>query len=206
MINEIFSIDKFNIISDNDNYYFFRALNNSDNKDVETREILDLDNNIIRIRTDRERFDGETTYTDESTISLEEVNDHVKWSHTYDTNCISLTTNANIACIFGREYYNDSYIIVKIPKEELNKNVFCSGLYLINEINKKIAKLINNNELSINQINYINRIDNVNSKEELELIKKELSQESNEGDSCFNDGIEFKITKSKEYAGLSEEQ
>ena len=206
MINEIFSIDKFNIISDNDNYYFFRALNNSDNKDIETREILDQNNNIIRIRTDRERFDGETTYTDESTISLEEVNDHVKWSHTHDTNCISLTTNANIACIFGREYYNDSYVIVKIPKEELNKNVFCSGLYLINEINKRIETMINNNELSINQINYINRIDNVNSKEELELIKEELSQESNEGDSCFNDGIEFKITKSKEYAGLSEEQ
>ena len=58
MINEIFSIDKFNIISDNDNYYFFRALNNSDNKDIETREILDTDNNIIRIRTDRERFNG----------------------------------------------------------------------------------------------------------------------------------------------------
>lgn len=206
MINEIFSIDKFNIISDNENYYFFRALNNSDNKDIETREILDLNNNIIRIRTDRERFDGETKYTDESIISLEEVNDHVKWSHTYDTNCISLTTNANVACIFGREYYNDSYVIVKIPKEELNKNVFCSGLYLINEINKRIEKMISNNELSINQINYINRIDNVNSKEELELIKKELSQESIEEIDYFSNGIEFKITKSKEYVGLSEEQ
>ena len=50
MINEIFSIDKFNIISDNDNYYFFRALNNSDNTDIETREILDKNNNIISTR------------------------------------------------------------------------------------------------------------------------------------------------------------
>ena len=42
MINEIFSIDKFNVISDNDNYYFFRALSNSDKKDIETKEILDF--------------------------------------------------------------------------------------------------------------------------------------------------------------------
>ena len=206
MINEIFSIDKFNIISDNDNYYFFRALNNSDNKDIETREILDTDNNIIRIRTDRERFRGETTYTDESIISLEEVNEHVKWSHTYDTNCISLTSNANAACMFGREYYNDTYVIVKIPKEELNKSVFCSGLYLIKEINKRIENMINNNELSINQINYINRINNINSKDDLGLLKKELVQVGIEEHDYFNNGIEFKITKSKEYVGLSEEQ
>ena len=108
MINEIFDINKFNIISDEDNYYFFRAINKLDNKDIETKEILDDNNNIIRIRTDRERFPGETKYTNESIISLEEVNDHVKWAHTYDTNCISLTSNANIACIFGREYYNDT--------------------------------------------------------------------------------------------------
>ena len=99
MINEIFDINKFNITSDEDNYYFFRAINKLDNKDIETKEILDDNNNIIRIRTDRERFDGETTYTDESTISLEEVNDHVKWSHTHDTNCISLTTNASLGFI-----------------------------------------------------------------------------------------------------------
>ena len=206
MINEIFSIDKFNVISDDDNYYFFRALNNGDNKDIETREILDTDNNIIRIRTDRERYIGETTYTDESIISLEEVNDHVKWGHSYDTNCISLTTNANVACMFGREYYNDTYVIVKIPKEELNKSVFCSGLYLINEINKKIENMINNNELSISQINYINRINNINSKEELELIKKELLQESVEEVDYFNNGIKFNVTNSREYVGLSEKQ
>ena len=206
MINEIFSIDKFNVISDDDNYYFFRALSNSDNKDIETREILDFNGNITRIRTDRERFNGEAKYADESMISLEEVNDHVKWSHTYDTNCISLTTSANVVCMFGRENYNDSYVIVKIPKEELDKSIFCSGLYLINEINKRIEYMINNDELSIEQINYINRIDNVKSKEELELLKEELLQEGIEDVNYFNNGIEFKITKSKEYVGLSEEQ
>ena len=145
MINEFFSIDKFNVISDDDNYYFFRALSNSDTKDIETREILDFNGNITRIRTDRERFNGDTKYTDKSMISLEEVNDHVKWSRTtYDTNCISLTTNANVACMFGRENYNDRYVIVKIPKGELDKSIFCSGLYLIKEINKRIEKMINN--------------------------------------------------------------
>ena len=108
--------------------------------------------------------------------------------------------------MFGRENYNDSYVIVKIPKDELDKSVFCSGLYLINEINKRIEYMLNNDELSIEQINYINRIDNVKSKEELELLKEELLQEGIEDVNYFNNGIEFKITKSKEYVGLSEEQ
>ena len=103
MINDVFYIENFNIISDDDNYYFFRALNKLDNIDIETRVILDSNNNITRIRTDRERYLGEKKYTTESIISLEEVNDHVKWSHSYDTNCISLTSNANVACMFGRE-------------------------------------------------------------------------------------------------------
>ena len=35
MNSEMFDIDKFNIIQDEDNYYFFRALNMADNRDIE---------------------------------------------------------------------------------------------------------------------------------------------------------------------------
>ena len=34
-MEEMFDIEKFNIISDAENYYFFRALNMSDNRDIE---------------------------------------------------------------------------------------------------------------------------------------------------------------------------
>ena len=35
MLEEIFDIDKFNVYSDNDYYYFFRALNKDDNNDID---------------------------------------------------------------------------------------------------------------------------------------------------------------------------
>lgn len=37
MNKEILEIDKFNIISDEENYYFFRALNMADNSDIEQK-------------------------------------------------------------------------------------------------------------------------------------------------------------------------
>lgn len=36
-MEEMFDIEKFNIISDEENYYFFRALNMSDNRDIEEK-------------------------------------------------------------------------------------------------------------------------------------------------------------------------
>ena len=35
MLDKIFDINKFNIFSDEENYYFFRALNMADNADIE---------------------------------------------------------------------------------------------------------------------------------------------------------------------------
>ena len=37
MNKEILEIDKFNIISDEENYYLFRALNMADNSDIEQK-------------------------------------------------------------------------------------------------------------------------------------------------------------------------
>ena len=66
--------------------------------------------------------------------------------------------------------------------------------------------MINNNELSSNQINYINMINNINSEEELNLLKKELLHNDSTYNDFFYNGIEFKVTTSKEYVGLSKEQ
>ena len=33
----VFNIDKFNVIQDEENYYFFRALNMADNTDIEQK-------------------------------------------------------------------------------------------------------------------------------------------------------------------------
>ena len=39
-MGEIFNIENFNLISDEENYYFFRALNIADNQDLENGTIL----------------------------------------------------------------------------------------------------------------------------------------------------------------------
>ena len=54
---EIFDIEKFNILQDEEYYYFFRALNLADENDIKEQVITDEDGNILRIRTDRERFE-----------------------------------------------------------------------------------------------------------------------------------------------------
>ena len=51
MTNDVFNIEKFNIVSDNENYYFFRALNNRDNDDITNGITTDSNGNIIKVRT-----------------------------------------------------------------------------------------------------------------------------------------------------------
>ena len=69
-MEEMFDIEKFNIISDEENYYFFRALNMSDNRDIEEKITVSEDGRIERIRTDRERYEGEPKYSEDTTITL----------------------------------------------------------------------------------------------------------------------------------------
>ena len=74
MIEDIFSIDTFNIIQDEENYYFFRALNRGDNNDIENGIVVDESGEYIRIRTDRERWEEdpekkEPKYTEDAQIT-----------------------------------------------------------------------------------------------------------------------------------------
>ena len=54
---DMFNIEGFNVISDENNYYFFRALNMGDISDVENGITKNTNGNIGRIRTARERYE-----------------------------------------------------------------------------------------------------------------------------------------------------
>ena len=142
MKDNVFDINNFNIISDEENYYFFRALNMADNNDIEQGTTVSTNGKIERIRTDRERFDGQTKYNEESQMSLEELYDHIKMHYRKDTNCISLTSNANIAVNYGRGSYKDKYIMIKIPKKELGEQIVVAGQYMLKELYSKITQAI----------------------------------------------------------------
>ena len=145
MEDNLFDINNFNIIQDEENYYFFRALNMADNDDIEQGITVSEEGKIVRIRTDRERYEGKTKYTEDSQISLEELYDHIKMHYRKDTNCISLTSNSNVAVNYGRGSYKDRYVMIKIPKKEFGEKVVFAGQYMLKElylrIEKKVEKL-----------------------------------------------------------------
>ena len=64
----VFNVENFNVLEDDNFFYFFRALNNADNNDINSGITVDNLNNILKIRTDRERYLGETKYTSFSFI------------------------------------------------------------------------------------------------------------------------------------------
>ena len=133
MKEELFDIKNFNIIKDRENYYFFRALNIADNNDIERGISTTGDGKIERIRTDRERFEGKTKYSEDSEISLEELYDHIKMHYRKDTNCISLTSNSNVAVNYGRGSYKDKYVMIKIPQNEFGEKIVNAGQYMLQE-------------------------------------------------------------------------
>lgn len=171
---ELFDINKFNIIQDEENYYFFRALNMADNSDIEKGITTDNESGAIkRIRTDRERYEENPKYTEKSELSLEEIFDHIKMHYRKDTNCISLTSNANIAISYGREYYKDKYVMIKVPKNELGSNTVVAGQYMLQELSKRIESVIEelDDEKKDEILEIFSLIDSAESDKELrELI------------------------------------
>ena len=157
-MDNIFSLDKFNIFSDNDNYYFFRALNLADNKDLDDGIIVDEKGKIIKIRTNLDRYENIPIYTIDDEISLEQMVNHIKMHQRKDTNCISLTSNANTALTYGRGNYKDNYVMIKVSKESINKDVFQAGLYMLKEIENIISEYYENGILDEKQKYYIDRI------------------------------------------------
>ena len=140
----LFDINNFNIIQDEENYYFFRALNMADNNDIEQGITLSKSGKIKRIKTDRERFEGETKYSEDSELSLEEIYDHIKMHYRKDTNCISLTSNSNVAINYGRGSYKDRYVMIKVPKKEFGEKTVSAGQYMLQELYSRIQQKVEN--------------------------------------------------------------
>ena len=213
MLKEIFDINKFNVFSDDENYYFFRALNMADNNDIETGIILDSNGQVEKIRTNRERYDGVPKYSEDDVISLEQITDHIKMHQLKETNCISLTSNANTALTYGRGYYKDKYVMIKVPKTELGKSTYEAGLYMLEQINNVLNNYMGNDVILKK---YFEKIDGCSNNDELEkfkqnliknnIIKRESDNDELEDSDLFEKGYVDKITNSKNYISLNEEQ
>ena len=178
-INELFNIENYNLIQDENYYYLFRALNNGDHNDLENGITRDKNGKIVKVRTDRARYienpqNGAPKYGEDTPISLLQVIDHIKEHHRYDTNCISLSSNANVSVMYGNGYYADEYTVLRVPKSEIGKKFINAGEYMLEEINAKVEEAISKvmtstSGSSDNNLSYNNLPDNSNI---LDLMKK----------------------------------
>ena len=215
-MENVFDIDNFNIIEDEENYYFFRALNMADNQDLETGVILDKTGNFEKIRTDRERYEENPEneapkYSKDAQISLEQVYDHIKMHYRKDTNCISLSSNGNVSVSYGRGFYKDRYVMVKVPKKELGEKVINAGQYMLEEISKKVDEYISSISNDSKIIETINEIDNSKTEDE---IKKAIETRYNSKEPLDPNkakprkGISYRspVARISRYQALNEEQ
>ena len=194
-LEKLFNVENFNIYSDDENYYFFRSLEEVDVESIKNRSIVDESGKIKRLITDRE-FYGETTFTKDSNISLEEMTEHIKTNYNKHTNCISFSSNANVALDYGRSTYNDDYIVLKVPKKDFEKDTFFAGKYMFLEVSRVLDEFYSklDNESDIKK--YFDMIDKAKSQEELEKIKEQVQE-----------NLSLKnITGSINYDALNEEQ
>ena len=190
-LENLFNIENFNIYSDDENYYFFRSLEEVDVESIKNKSIIDESGKIKKLITDRE-FYGETIFTKDSDISLEEITEHIKKNYNKHTNCISFSSNANVALDYGRSTYNDNYIVLKVPKKDFEKDTFFAGKYMLSEVSKVLDEFYSSLDNSSIIKKYFDMIDNAKTQEELEGIKEKLSLKN--------------ITDSINYDALNEEQ
>ena len=197
MEKEIFDIEKFNVISDEENYYFFRSLEPGDVEDLEKGIIKDGEN-YHRLRTDRERW--EETHQEaprwnaESKVTLEEMYNHIKMHYSLQTNCISLSSNANVARTYG-EAFSDKYVMIKVPKKEMGEKVFHAGQYMLDEIEKKVEQRITEGGISENILKDLQEVENAKTSDEIkELIKRKYKtpKKLDETKARPNKGINYK--------------
>ena len=174
-MEEMFDIEKFNIISDEENYYFFRSLEPGDIKDLEEGNIKDENGKYIRLRTDRERWEEthsiKPRWNAESTVTLEEMYNHIKMHYSLETNCISLSSNANVARTYG-ETFSDKYVMIKVPKKEMGQRVYNAGQYMLAEIDKKVQERIAQGNIPEEVLEDFRKIDEATESKELKEILK----------------------------------
>ena len=215
-MESLFDIDKFNIIEDEENYYFFRALNMADNQDLDTGTILDNTGNIEKIRTDRERYEENAEnelpkYSKDAEISLEQVYDHIKMHYRKDTNCISLSSNGNVSISYGRGFYKDRYVMVKVPKSELGEKVINAGQYMLEEIAKKVEEYISSIPDDSRLLETISEIDNSKTSEEIRKAietRYTTREPLDQSKAKLRKGITYRspVARISSYQALNEEQ
>lgn len=228
-INELFNVENYNLIQDDNYYYLFRALNNGDHADMENGITTDENGKVVRVRTDRaryvENFENRTPkYEEDAPLSLLQVIDHIKEHHRYDTNCISLSSNANVSIMYGNGYYSDEYTLIRVPKKEIGEKVINAGEYMLEEMNKRIDAAIlkvstpisnsGDNQSSDNQntIEIMNKIDEAENRSQLlEVIASSYKLGDVESKKYTGEKDEAKRkkplrTRISEYSTLTEEQ
>ena len=209
MIKNVFDINHFNVFSDEENYYFFRALEDGDIKLIQNKTIVDEKGNLKKLVTDREVY-GETIFKKSDALSLEQMVEHVKMNYNKHTNCISFSTNANVALDYGRNVFHDKYVMLKVPKDEAGKKLIFAGQYMLEQINQKLEDYYHS--LKQNQKEdalvkyYFDFINNASNEEQLDKVRKMITRDYvNESDSIFVGGLD-KITNSLNYGALNQEQ
>ena len=213
-MEEMFDIEKFNIISDEENYYFFRSLEPGDIQDLEEENIKDENGNYIRIRTDRERWEETHSLTprwnSESQVTLEEMYNHIKTPYSLETNCISLSSNANVARTYG-ETFSDKYVMIKVPKKEMGQRVYNAGQYMLAEIDKKVQERIAQGDIPEEVLEDFKKIDEATKSEDLKdiiRVKYTAPKGIDTSKSGMKKGIAYKapLSRISSFQALDEEQ
>ncbi len=207
-MNNIFDIEEFNLIEDEENYYFFRSLEPGDLKDLENGTIKE-NNEYTRLRTDRERWEEEhpgerPRWNSENEVSLEEMYSHIKMHYSLQTNCISLSSNANVARTYG-EAFSDKYVMIRVPKKEMGERVFHAGPYMLQEIEKIIEKEIKKQNLREDVLEDLKAIDEAKTSDEIKEILK-TRYKSKEGIDVSKAGLKKGITYRSPHARISSYQ
>ena len=213
-MEEMFDIEKFNIISDEENYYFFRSLEPGDIKDLEEGNIKDENGKYIRLRTDRERWEEthsiKPRWNAESTVTLEEMYNHIKMHYSLETNCISLSSNANVARTYG-ETFSDKYVMIKVPKKEMGQRVYNAGQYMLSEIARKVQERIAQGNIPEEVLEDLKKIDEATKPEDLkEIIKVKYTAPKgiDTSKSGMKKGIVYKapLSRISSFQALNDEQ
>jgi hypothetical protein len=174
-VENLFDINNFNVIQDKENFYFFRSLEPGDLEDLKNGVIND-GNKYLKLRTDRERWEEKheeriPRWTSESEISLDQMYHHIKYNYSLQTNCISLTSDANVARMYG-EQFSQNYVMITVPKREMGTRVISAGPYMLSEIEKRIDEALYSSNISEDIRNVIDKIDRAEDEEGLKEILK----------------------------------
>ena len=94
----------------------------------------------------------------------------LKMHYRKDTNCISLSSNGNVSICYGRGYYKDRYIMVKVAKRDFGEKIINAGRYMLEEVEKRINEYISSINPDSKLLETIADIDNSKTEEKLRRI------------------------------------